>query len=117
MISRAVSPLALLLLPLLFGCPPPRRVLVAQVSAPSAPVADALVAAECPDHTAGAAGRTDASGTATLEVLADPDPATCEVTVAKPGYRTLRRGGPRTCEKAEGCPPNRYDLEPEGGQP
>lgn len=112
MIAR-FAPLALLLAPLLLGCPPPRRVLVAQVSAPSAPVADALVAAECPDHTAGAAGRTDASGTATLEVLADPDPATCEVTVAKPGYRTVRRRGPSTCAKAEGCAPNRYELEPE----
>jgi hypothetical protein len=97
------------------GCPSVKKqYLVAEVTASAAPLSDALVAAEC-GRSSGTALRTAADGRATLPLFGEPDLKACEVTVAKPGYRTVRRGEARICEAAE-CAPNRYELEPEAGR-
>lgn len=102
-------------LALLAACPTVhKQYLVAEVTAGAAPLPEALVAAEC-GRSSGTAKRTGDDGRATLPLFGEPDLEACEVTVAKPGYRTVRRGEPRICE-AEECAPNRYELEPEAGR-
>jgi hypothetical protein len=98
------------LLPLA-GCPAGPRYLVAEVASPSAAVADALVAADCGDHTR-SAGRTDDRGRAPVPLYGKFAAESCVVTVAKPGYRTIERRGAEVCSTAAGCPVARYRIVP-----
>ena len=96
-------PLALLLT----GCPPPPRYAAFEVR-DRAPLADAVVAAECGGH--GTAQRTDDTGFARLRLAASPRAQACVVTVAKPGHRTIETGGAALCTSPTACPVLVIDL-------
>lgn len=100
-------------LPALAGCPPPTQYLIADVTAARAPIADAMVAADChreydaPD----AALRTDATGRARLPIRGRVNAERCSITVAKPGYPTVRADGVNLCTTSA-CPPIVVELSP-----
>jgi hypothetical protein len=94
-----------LLLLALAGCPAPGRYIVADVTAARAPLAGALVAADCgtPHNPA---QRTDEDGRARVRVA---DRETCALLVAKPGYPTVLTGPVNVCPPGA-CPPTHVDL-------
>jgi hypothetical protein len=96
----------LLLLFALAGCPPPTQYLIADVTAGNAPVADAMVAADCHREYDGpdAALRTDATGRARLPMRGRVAADRCSITVAKPGYPTVEADGVNLCTTASSCP-------------
>ena len=101
-------------LPLLFalaGCPPPTQFLIADVTAANAPVADAMVAADChrSDAAPDAALRTDATGRARLPMRGPVSADRCSITVAKPGYPTVEADGVNLCTTSA-CPAIAIDL-------
>jgi hypothetical protein len=96
--------LAYLALLSLAGCPPPPRYIVADVHATSAPVHDAMVAADC-GRERGPALRTDDTGRVRLPIHGHAGADRCVLTVAKPGYRTVEAGGVQLCSTAAACPP------------
>ncbi len=95
----------LLLLFALAGCPPPTQYLIADVTAGHAPVADAMVAADCHREYDGpdAALRTDTSGRVRLPMRGRVSAERCSLTVAKPGYPTVEADGVNLCTTSA-CP-------------
>lgn len=100
---------SLLLLVLLGGCPPPSQYLITDVTAAGAPVADALVAAECGNPARDAALRTDQDGRARLTFRSRVDASTCTVTVAKSGFPTLEAINLSICS-TPACPATHVEL-------
>ncbi len=99
----------LVLVPLLGGCPPPSQYLITDVTAFRAPVADALVAADCGNEYAEAALRTDTAGRARLELRGKADASKCSVTVAKPGFPTAVAVNVSLCT-TPACPATHVEL-------
>ena len=86
----------------LAGCPPPPRYAVVRVHDP-APVANALVAAECSIYSA--ATQTDDTGYARIALPYDVPDDRCTLTVAKPGYKTGRTHVLQLCTNPTACSP------------
>jgi len=93
----------------LAGCPAPSRYVVADVTAARAPVAGALVAADCGSQNPerrDPAQRTDEDGRARLRMATGSN---CSLLVAKPGYPTVTTGPVSVCP-AGTCAPTQIDL-------
>lgn len=101
--------LLVLLLPALGGCPPPAHYLITDVHAARAPVADALVAADCGREYGESALRTDATGRARLTVRGTVAASKCSVTIAKEGFPTVEATGIQLCT-TPACPALQIDL-------
>lgn len=99
----------LLLLALLGGCPPPSQFLITDVTAAGAPVADALVAADCGNPYHDAALRTDPTGRARLTFRTKVDASKCSVTVAKAGLPTVEAINLSICT-TPACPATHVEL-------
>jgi hypothetical protein len=100
----------LLLVPFLGGCPPPSQFLITEVTAAGAPVADALVAADCGHPDRDAALRTDPTGRARLTFRRKVDASKCSVTVAKSGYPTAEAIHLSICT-TPACPATHVELD------
>ncbi|MBA2543478.1 MAG: hypothetical protein H0V17_27800 [Deltaproteobacteria bacterium] len=101
--------LLVLLVPALGGCPPPTRYLITDVHAARAPVADALVAADCGRDYGEPALRTDATGRARLRVRGEVAASKCTVIIAKDGFPTIEAAGIQLCTTPL-CPALVIDL-------
>lgn len=99
----------LVLLPLLGGCPPPSHYLITEVTAFHAPVADALVAADCGNEYGDAALRTDSAGYALLRFRRKVDASKCSVVVAKAGFPTTVATNVSICTTPV-CPATHVEL-------
>ena len=101
--------LLLALVPALGGCPPPPRYLITDVTLHAAPVADALVAADCGNEYTDAALRTNAAGRARLELRHRIEASKCHVTVAKEGFPTVEATNVSLCT-TPACPATHVEL-------
>ncbi len=99
----------LLFVPLLGGCPPASQYLITDVTAFRAPVADALVAADCGNEYGDAALRTDVAGRARLQFRHKVDASKCSVVVAKEGFPTIVATNVSICT-TPACPATHVEL-------
>ena len=100
----------LLLVPLLGGCPPPSQFLITDVTAAGAPVAEALVAADCGNPARDAALRTGPDGRAQLTFRGRVDASKCSVTVAKSGFPMVEAIHVSICT-TPACPATHVELD------
>ena len=101
----------LFLLAFLAGCLPPPRYVIADVTSRQAPVADALVAADCGQFVK-SAGLTDDLGRARLRFHREFDASRCLLVAAKPGFSTVEVPGVSSCTGTPACEPMQIELAP-----